>query len=75
MPILYTNNPDADTTKYSVRNPQYFVRVESTDAVIVEGDYPEIVKAYADAGIHAPKVEKPKAEAKASKATVSADKE
>ena len=52
MHLLYTTDPTADVSRYSVRNPHYFLGVEiGADAVTVQGDFPAITAAYEAAGV------------------------
>lgn len=51
MKLIYTLKSQGLPKGFSARNPRYFVAVErDVKTVIIEGDYPEIEKAYIKAG-------------------------
>lgn len=52
MKLIYTLKSQGLPKGFSARNPRYFVAVErDVKTVIIEGEYPEILKAYRDAGV------------------------
>ena len=51
MKLIYSTQRGSFKEGFSYRNPRHFARIEEAESVEVVGDYPEIVKAYENAGI------------------------
>lgn len=52
MKLIYTLKSQGLPKGFSARNPRYFVAVErDVKTVIIEGDYPEVEKAYVKAEV------------------------
>lgn len=52
MKIIYAKNSSGIDEEASFRNPEYFERAqEGATSIIIYGDYPDIVEAYADFGV------------------------
>lgn len=46
MELTYSARKSGFEAGKNYRNPRHFARPEKADSVVVEGDYPEVVKAY-----------------------------
>ncbi|UTD55955.1 hypothetical protein [Halomonas sp. MS1] len=70
MELTYSDRKTGFEQGKNYRNPRHFARPEKADSVVVEGDYPEVVKAYEAIKVPVKTVaapKKPKATAKTDK--------
>ena len=51
MELIYTTRDTGFEPGKNYRNPRYFDRIEQASSVVLDGDFPEVRKAYEAAGV------------------------